>query len=73
MELARVFGQSGLDFDATLVFMCRPRRKGWSARSCTRRRRGTKGLRIDAVLNNDIVGNIEGGNGIVDGASFGWF
>ena len=26
-------------------------------------------VRIDGVLNNDIVGNDRGGNGIVDGAS----
>ena len=70
IELARVFSQSGIDFDATLVFMCHvARSRGWSARGCTRRRPRPRRFPIEAVLNNDIVGNDHGGSGIVDGAT----
>ncbi|MBW8867160.1 MAG: M28 family peptidase [Acidobacteria bacterium] len=58
IELARIFSQSGVDFDATLVFMCHVAEE-----------QGLVGARLHAVLNNDIVGNDRGGNGIIDGAT----
>ena len=65
IELARVFSQSGIDFDATLVFMCHVgEEQGLVGARCTRRRRSREKIPIEAVLNNDIVGNDRGGNGI---------
>jgi hypothetical protein len=65
LELARVFGHRS--FNATIVFACfvgeeqgllgathwaeQARRKGWN---------------VEAMLDNDIVGNSEGGNGIAE-------
>jgi hypothetical protein len=70
LELARVFGQSGLDFDATLVFMCHvAEEQGLMGAKLHAQRARMENIPIDAVLNNDIVGNERGGNGIVDGAS----
>ena len=70
LELARVFSQSGIDFDATLVFMCHvAEEQGLMGAKLHAQNAKTNGTRIDAVLNNDIVGNDRGGNGIVDGAS----
>ncbi len=70
MELARVFAESGIEFDATLVFIC------WAGEE-----QGLVGSRahaidlaaqktaVEAVFNNDIVGNSRGGNGFVDAES----
>jgi hypothetical protein len=70
MELARVFAESGLEFDATLVFIA------WAGED-----QGLVGSRahamdleaqkipVTALFNNDIVGNSRGGNGIVDAES----
>jgi hypothetical protein len=70
MELARVFGQSGIDFDATLVFMCHvAEEQGLMGAKLHAQKAQKEHIRIEAVLNNDIVGNDRGGNGIVDGAS----
>jgi hypothetical protein len=70
MELARVFGQSGVDFDATLVFMCHvAEEQGLMGAKLHAQKAKAAGIRIDAVLNNDIVGNDRGGNGIVDSAT----
>ncbi len=70
MELARVFGQSGIDFDATLVFMCHvAEEQGLMGAKLHAQKAKKDRIPIDAVLNNDIVGNDRGGNGIVDGAS----
>jgi hypothetical protein len=68
MELARVFAQSGLDFDATLVFIALAGEEQGliGARLHAQHARGND-VRIDAVFNNDIVGNIHGGSGAVDG------
>src|SRR5207248_2593463 len=70
MELARVFAQSGIEFEATLVFMCHVGEEQglFGARLHAQKAVADK-TRIDAVLNNDIVGNDKGGNGIVDGAT----
>ena len=70
IELARVLATSGLDFDATIVFAL------WSGEE-----QGLVGSRIhvqqlaadksivEANINNDIVGNSRGGNGVVDSES----
>jgi hypothetical protein len=68
MELARVFAQSGHDFDATLVFIALAgEEQGLVGARLHAQRSRENGVRIDAVFNNDIVGNIYGGNGAVDG------
>jgi hypothetical protein len=70
IELARVFGQSGLDFDATLVFMCHAgEEQGLIGARLHAQKAAAGHVPIEAVLNNDIVGNDRGGNGIVDGAT----
>ena len=70
MELARVFASSGIDFDATLVFMLTAGEEqgllGAAAHAAASKRLG---VRIEAVLNNDIVGNVTGGDGVTDAAS----
>src|SRR5262245_47805904 len=70
MELARVFAESGLEFDATLVFAL------WAGEE-----QGLIGARahamelykdkvpVDADFNNDIVGNSRGGDGTRDAES----
>jgi hypothetical protein len=70
MELARVFSHSGIDFDATLVFMCHvAEEQGLMGAKLHAQKAKQDRIPIEAVLNNDIVGNDRGGNGIVDGAS----
>jgi hypothetical protein len=70
IELARVFAQSGIDFDATLVFMCHVgEEQGLIGARLHAEKALNEKIPIDAVLNNDIVGNDKGGNGIVDGAT----
>jgi len=70
MELARVFSQSGLEFDATLVFMCHvAEEQGLMGAKLHAQKARREHIPIEAVLNNDIVGNDRGGNGIIDGAS----
>jgi len=68
MEVARVLSQSGLDFDATLVFVCFvAEEEGLVGANLHAARAEREGWRIDAVFNNDIIGNTTGGTGIVDG------
>jgi hypothetical protein len=70
IELARVFSQSGIDFDATLVFMCHAgEEQGLVGARLHAQKAVAENVPIQAVLNNDIVGNDWGGNGIIDGAS----
>lgn len=70
IELARVFSQSGIDFEATLVFMCHAgEEQGLVGARLHAQRAVAEKIRIEAVLNNDIVGNDKGGNGIIDGAT----
>jgi hypothetical protein len=70
MELARIFSQSGVEFDATLVFMCHvAEEQGLMGAKLHAQRAKEQHVVIDAVLNNDIVGNDHGGNGIVDSGS----
>ena len=67
MEAARVLSQSGLEFDATLVFVgFVAEEEGLVGASLHAARAIREGWRIDAVFNNDIIGNSTGGNGIVD-------
>jgi hypothetical protein len=70
IELARVFSQSGIDFDATLVFMCHVgEEQGLVGARLHAQKAAAEKIPIEAVLNNDIVGGDHGGNGIVDGAT----
>jgi hypothetical protein len=70
MELARVFGESGIDFDATLVFMCwaGEEQNSYGARVHAQKI-SAEGVAVEANFNNDIVGNPSGGNGVVDAGS----
>jgi Peptidase family M28 len=70
IELSRVFGQSGIDFDATLVFMCHAgEEQGLIGARLHAQQAVADRIPIEAVFNNDIVGGDHGGNGIVDGAT----
>jgi hypothetical protein len=70
IELARVFSQSGIDFDATLVFMCHVgEEQGLVGARLHAQKAVAEKIPIEAVFNNDIVGNDRGGNGIIDGAT----
>ena len=70
IELARVFSQSGIDFDATLVFMCHAgEEQGLVGARLHAQRAVAEKIPIEAVFNNDIVGNDKAGNGIIDGAT----
>lgn len=70
MELARVLAQSGIEFDATLVFIALAgEEEGLVGASLHAQHAADDGVQIDAVFNNDIIGNSTGGNGIVDGRS----
>lgn len=70
MEAARVLAQSGLEFDATLVFVAfAGEEQGLVGAHLHAQRAVADRLAIDAVFNNDIVGNTLGGNGLVDGES----
>jgi hypothetical protein len=70
MELARVFSQSGLEFDATLVFIALAgEEQGLVGARAHAQQARTDSVRIDAVLNNDITGNSHGGDGTIDGAT----
>jgi hypothetical protein len=70
MELARVFSQSDIDFDATLVFMCHvAEEQGLMGAKLHAQKARKDHIPIEAVLNNDIVGNDRGGNGTLDGTS----
>ncbi len=67
MELARVFAQSGIDFDATLVFaVFAGEEQGLVGAKLHAQKAAAAKVPIDAVLNNDIVGGGIGGNGVTD-------
>ncbi|MGE5812900.1 MAG: M20/M25/M40 family metallo-hydrolase [Acidobacteriota bacterium] len=67
MELARVFGGSGIDFDATLVFIAfAGEEQGLIGAKAHAQQAAAEKLAIDAVLNNDMVGNSQGGSGSND-------
>lgn len=70
MELARVLSQSGLEFDATLVFVAfAGEEEGLIGATLHAQNAARDSLRIDAVFNSDIIGNSHGGNGLVDGTT----
>jgi hypothetical protein len=70
MELARVLAGSGLEFDATLVFIVwAGEEQGLFGARAHVARLGEAGVAVDAVFNNDIVGNSAGGDGTRDAAS----
>jgi hypothetical protein len=70
MELARVFAQSGVEFDATLVFIAfAGEEQGLVGAKLHAQRAEAERLVIDAVYNNDIVGNAVGGQGRIDSGS----
>lgn len=67
MELARVFGESGIEFDGTLVFIALAgEEQGLIGAKAHAQRAAEQRLVIDAVLNNDMVGNSQGGGGSND-------
>jgi hypothetical protein len=67
MELARVFGESGVDFDATLVFVAfAGEEQGLIGATRHADKAAADKLVIDAVLNNDMVGNVQAGDGLQD-------
>jgi hypothetical protein len=70
MELARVFAESGIDFDATLVFTAVAGEEQGLI-GAREEARGVKAANIpvQAIFNNDIGGGSVGGDGIVDGAT----
>jgi hypothetical protein len=70
MELARVFAESGIDFDATLVFMTvAGEEQGLVGSRAHARRVNAMKIPVQALFNNDIVGGAVGGDGTVDGAT----
>jgi hypothetical protein len=70
MELARVFAESGIEFEATLVFMTvAGEEQGLIGSRAHAARMKEQKVPVQALFNNDIVGNSTGGNGIVDGAT----
>jgi hypothetical protein len=70
MELARVFAESGIEFDATLVFMTvAGEEQGLVGSGAHAQKMKSENVPVQALFNNDIVGNSTGGNGLVDGAS----
>jgi Zn-dependent M28 family amino/carboxypeptidase len=70
IELARVFAESGLDFDATLVFIAWAGEEQGLIGSMAHATAlaDAKGV-VEANFNNDIVGSSLGGNGIIDAES----
>ncbi|MBI2834414.1 MAG: M20/M25/M40 family metallo-hydrolase [Acidobacteria bacterium] len=70
MELARVFAESGVNFDATIVFIAfAGEEQNLVGARLHAHNAEVGGVIIDAVLNNDIVGGAVGGNGVVDSES----
>lgn len=70
MELARVFAQSDLEFEATLVFIAfAGEEQGLVGARLHAQKAAAEKWTIEGVLNNDIVGGVQGGDGTVDSAS----
>jgi hypothetical protein len=70
MELARVFAESGIEFDATLVFMTvAGEEQGLIGSDAHAKKAKAETIPIQAWFNNDIVGNSRGGDDILDGAT----
>jgi hypothetical protein len=67
MELARTFSQSDIQFDATLVFIALTAEEmGLVGARAHAQQMKADSVRIDAVFNNDMVGNSVGGSGQKD-------
>ena len=67
MELARVFAASGIDFDATLVFaLWAGEEQGLFGATAHARSLRARKTPVEAVFNNDIVGNVHGLGGGID-------
>lgn len=70
MELARVFANSGIEFDATLVFMTvAGEEQGLIGSGAHAKKAKAGNIPIQAWFNNDIVGNSRGGDGSYDGST----
>ena len=70
MELARVFAESGLEFDATLAFVLWAGEEQGLIGSRVHATRIAKAKTlVEANFNNDIVGNSRGGDGTTDAES----
>jgi len=70
MELARAFAESGVQFDATLVFICwAGEEQGLVGSNVHAADLAANKVPVEAVFNNDIVGNSLGGNGFRDAES----
>jgi hypothetical protein len=70
MELARAFAASGIEFDATLVFMTvAGEEQGLIGAAAHAKKAKAENIPIQAWFNNDIVGNSHGGDGTVDSAT----
>ncbi len=67
LELARVIARSGVELDATLVFIAfAGEEQGLVGATQHARKAAAEQIPIDAVLNNDIVGGITAGSGLTD-------
>jgi hypothetical protein len=70
MELARAFAESGIEFDATLVFITwAGEEQGLVGSNVHAEDLKKNSVPVEAVFNNDIVGNSLGGNGLRDAES----
>jgi hypothetical protein len=70
MELARVFAESGIEFDATLVFMTvAGEEQGLIGAGAHAKMAKEQKIPIQAWFNNDIVGGSHGGDGTIDSAT----
>lgn len=70
MELARAFAESGIQFDATLVFITwAGEEQGLVGSNVHAEDLRKNNVPVEAMFNNDIVGNSLGGNGIRDAES----
>ena len=70
MELARLFAESGVEFDATLVFITwAGEEQGLIGSMAHASALADASGVVEANFNNDIVGSSVGGSGLVDGES----
>jgi hypothetical protein len=70
LEVARALAGSGIEFDATLVFVAfAGEEQGLVGATLHAQKALEAKAPIEAVLNNDIVGGSEGGQGVRDSAS----
>jgi hypothetical protein len=70
IELARVLATSGVEFDATIVFaLWAGEEQGLVGSRAHVQRLAADNVVVEANINNDIVGNSKGGNGVVDSES----